>query len=188
MQKLEVNKALRILLITNASILLAGAMFAPISAIFVEKIGGNLLDASFAGGIFALAAGITIFISGKYADVVKENELIVVLGYVVMGIGFAILTIVNSVTVLFIAQIIIGIGEAIYTPAFDAIYSRHVTHEQSGRQWGLWEANRHFSLALGAFIGGYIANRFGFHTLFIFMAVLCFVSAMYIFLLPRKVL
>ena len=55
-------------------ILLAGAMLGPIYALFVEEIGGNLLDASFAGGMFALAAGITTFISGKYSDKIKENE------------------------------------------------------------------------------------------------------------------
>jgi len=48
MYGLFLNRGLRILLVTNAMILLAGAMLGPIYAIFVEKVGGNLLDASIA--------------------------------------------------------------------------------------------------------------------------------------------
>jgi len=76
-------------------------MLGPIYALFVEKIGGDLLDASYAFGVFALAAGVTTFISGRYADRIKENELIVVLGYGIMGIGFLGYTLVNSIWSLF---------------------------------------------------------------------------------------
>lgn len=82
------NKPIRILLVTKSLILVSGAMLGPIYALFVEKIGGDLLDASYAFGIYALAAGITTLISGKYADRVKENELIVVFGYGIMGLAF----------------------------------------------------------------------------------------------------
>ena len=81
MKKLFFNRALRILLVTNGIILFAGAMMGPIYALFVEEIGGDLLDASLTVAIFALAAGITALISGRYADKIKENELIIVLGY-----------------------------------------------------------------------------------------------------------
>ena len=83
------NQALRLLLITNGLVLLAAAMLGPIYALFVEEIGGDLLEASLTGGIFALAAGITTLIAGRYTDKLKENNsLIVSLGYTVMGIGF----------------------------------------------------------------------------------------------------
>lgn len=79
---------MRILLCTNALVLMVGAMLGPIYALFVEKVGGDLMDASIAGGIFALAAGLATLASGRYSDRIKENELIVVLGYTIMGIGF----------------------------------------------------------------------------------------------------
>ena len=76
MKKQICNKSLRILLITNGIVLIAGAMLGPIYALFVEKIGGSLLDASLTGGFFALAAGITTLLAGKFADKHKD-ELIV---------------------------------------------------------------------------------------------------------------
>lgn len=188
MKKQFLNKPLRILLYTNAMILTAGAMLNPIYAMFVEKVGGDLMDASLSGGIFALVAGLTTLLSGKYADKIKENELIIVLGYVIMALGFFLFFFVNSIFFLFIAQAIIGFGEAIYGPAFDAVYSKHLDDHKSGLEWGFWESTNYFTRAVGAIIGGTIATLFGFKTLFIIMAGLCLVSGLYIFHLKRSVL
>lgn len=188
MHRLLFNKALRILLLTNAMVLMSAAMLGPIYAIFVEEAGGDLMDASFAGGIFALTAGLTTLISGKYSDRLKENELIVVAGYTIIGIGFFLYFWVDSMIFLFITQAIIGLGEAIYSPAFDAVYSKHLDGTKSGRQWGAWESMNYFTTALGAIIGGALVTAFGFKTLFIVMAIMCFSSAGYIYHLKRRIL
>jgi len=188
MKQLFFNKALRILLSTNAMILMTAAMLGPIYALFVEKVGGDLMDASIAGGIFALAAGLTTLVSGKYSDKVKENELIVVLGYSIMGIGFLLYFWVNSIIFLFMVQAIIGLGEAIYSPAFDAVYSKHLDGHKSGTQWGAWESMNYFPTAIGAIIGGGLVTLFGFQPLFVIMAMLCFSSALYIYHLKRSIL
>lgn len=182
------NKQISILLVTNGLILIAGAMLGPIYALFVEKIGGNLLDASYAFGAYALAAGFTTLISGRYADKLKENELIVVFGYGIMGLAFLGYTLVNSILSLLLVQIIIGLGEAIYSPAFDAVYSKHLDGHKSGREWGAWEAINYFTTAFGAITGGLLVTFFGFNTMFVVMGLLCFASAIYIFRLPRRVL
>jgi len=182
------NKALRILLFTNGLVLLAGAMLGPIYALYVERIGGDLLDASLTGAFFALAAGITTLISGKFSDKIRENEFIVIFGYLIMGLGFFLYTIIGSITTLFLVQILIGFGEAIYSPAFDAVYSKHLDKNKSGREWGAWEGLNYFTAGIGAIIGGLIVTRFGFNTMFIIMSLLCLGSALYIYLLPRKVL
>lgn len=187
-KKILFNQALRILLSTNAMILLSSAMLGPIYAIFVEKVGGDLMDASIAGSIFAFSAGITTLISGRYSDKIKENELIVVLGYSIMGVGFFLYSWVDSVIFLFIVQAIIGFGEAIYSPAFDAVYSKHLDGNRSGRQWGAWESTNYFTAGTGAVIGGTLVTFFGFHTLFILMTGLCFSSAFYIYHLKRNLL
>ena len=182
------NKAIKILLVTNGLILIAGAMLGPIYALFVEKIGGSLLDASAAFGVFALAAGITTLISARYSDKLKENELILVWGYAIMGLGFFGYTLVNSVWELLVVQVIIGLGEAIYVPAFDAVYSKHLDGKRCGREWGAWEATNYFTTALGAVSGGLLVTNLGFSAMFAIMGSLCFASAIYIFRLPRKVL
>jgi predicted MFS family arabinose efflux permease len=182
------NKAIRILLTTNGLILVAGAMFGPIYALFVEEIGGDLLDASYAFGVFAFVAGIVTLLSGKYADKIKENELILVVGYGVMGIGFLGYIFVNSIFSLLIVQGIIGFGEAIYGPAFDVIYSKNLNKNSAGREWGAYGAMDYFTTALGAITGGVLVTLFGFNIIFVIMGLFCILSAIYILLLPRVVL
>ena len=169
-------------------ILMSAAMLGPIYALFVERVGGDLMDASIAGAIFAFVAGLTTLISGRYSDQIKENELIIVLGYTIMGTGFLLYFWVNSIIFLFIVQAVIGLGEAIYSPAFDAVYSKHLDAHKSGTQWGAWESMNYFTTAIGAIIGGSLVTLFGFQILFVVMAILCFSSALYIYHLKRSVL
>jgi len=169
-------------------ILMSAAMLGPIYALFVEKVGGDLMDASIAGSIFALVAGLTTLISGKYSDKIKENKQVIVFGYAIMGVGFLLYLWVASVVSLFIVQAIIGFGEAIYAPAFDSLYSKHLDRHKSGRQWGAWESINYFTTAIGAIIGGGLVTLFGFQPLFVIMAMLCFGSAIYIYHLKQSVL
>ncbi len=188
MSATALNPALKILIVTNALILLAGAMLGPIYALFVDDIGGSLLDVGWAGGVYALAAGITIYFSGRLSDKVKERELLVVAGYAILGVGFLLYVLVDSIWFLLITQAVIGFGEAIYTPSFDALYSNHLNRKRAGSGWGAWETMYYFTTGAGAIIGGAIAHTYGFTPLFIIMAALCFISATYIYLLPRQAL
>ena len=182
------REALKILIVTDGLVLTASAMIGPIYALFVEKIGGSLLDASIAGGIFALVAGITTLISGRYTDKIKEKRLIVAVGYSLLSIGFFLYMFVNSILFLLFVQVLIGFAQAISAPAFDALYSKHVTKTRSGVEWSKWEAVNYFSGAFGAVIGGVIVSIYGFNMLFIVMAFLCFSSAIYLYFLPKKIL
>ncbi len=187
-QKKFSSKASKIILYTNGLILLSGAMLGPIYALFVEDIGGSLLDASYAFAIFSFTAGIVTALSGKYVDKIKENELILVLGYGIIGIGFILYIFVNSIFLLFLVQIIIGIGEAIAWPAFDVLYNKHLDKNNPGKWWGIWESLNYFTISIGALIGGFLVTFFSFSVMFIIMGILCLISALYILLLPRKIL
>ena len=180
------NKALRLLLLTNGIILLAGAMLGPIYALFVEGIGGDLLDASLTGGIFALAAGLTTLYSGKLCDKGKHPKFIISFGYFCMAVGFFGYNFVDSIYALFFIQIIIGFGEAIYSPAFDSLYSKNLAKTMRGREWGTWEAMNYFSIAIGAAIGGFIVTYLGFRSLFVLMGLISLFSSLFLFFAPKK--
>lgn len=182
------NRALRVLLITNGLILVAGAMLGPIYALFVRKIGGDLLGASLTGASFSIAAGLTTLLAGRYADHSQRSEYIVAGGYTLMGVGFLLYIIVASIWSLLCVELLIGFAEAAYAPAFDRLYTRHLASRKVGREWGMWEGVSYFSNGLGAMAGGIVVALFGFNILFVVMGALCFGSALYMLALPRNIL
>ena len=93
-----------------------------------------------------------------------------------------------KVFTLLLVQIVISFGEAVYAPAFDAVYSKHLDGRKAGQQWGAWESLNYFTTAIGAVAGGIIVTQFGFNMMFIIMAILCLGSAIYIYRLPRRAL
>ena len=188
MIKHRFNKAIRSMLFSDSLMLIATAMLGPLYAIFVEEIGGNLLDAGITFAVFSFVAGVVILISGALSDKVKEVELIIVVGYAVTAIGFFSYIFVDNMTSLMVAQVIVGIGTAVRAPAFDALFSEHLDKHKEGIEWGAWDSLFYFASAFGAVVGGYFASRFGFDYIFIVMATLCAISAVYIYLLPRKLL
>lgn len=182
------DKAIPIIISTDSIVMLATAMLGPIYALFVDEIGGTLLDASLAGAVFALAAGITTIFGGRLTDKIKEKELIVVVGYLIISAGFFLMTQVRTIELLFVIQALIGLGEALYVPAFDTLFSEHTKKRRAGRQWGAWESMYYFTTAIGAVVGGIIVTQFGFSPMFVVMGIMCVASAFYIYFLPRKVL
>ena len=178
----------KILLFSESIILFAGALFGPIYAIFVEEIGGDILDASTAFAIFSITSGVVVFLISRMEDRIKEQELLVVVGYAIIGLGYFGYLFVQTPLHLFLLQAFIGVGIALYLPASDAMYSKHLDYTHAASNWGMWEGMNRLVLGVGALAGGLIVSAFGFPILFILMGIVCLASALFIFLLPRRVL
>ena len=104
---------------------------------------------------------------------------------IVVGLGYLI---VDSPLKLFIIEVIIGLGAAIYIPAFDGVYTRHISQGKSVSQWSSWESMNKIVYGFGAIAGGLIATYLGFPILFVAMFLLCLFSAVLILVLPRELL
>ncbi|HTH72374.1 MAG TPA: MFS transporter [Candidatus Pristimantibacillus sp.] len=182
------NRALKALLIGDALVLTASAMLTPIYAVFVQGVGGDLLDAGITASALAFGSAIASLIAGRYADSLRDKKSLVVLGYAITGLGFLLFTTVNSVWYLAIVQLMIGLVRAFAEPAFDALYSVHLDKKREAEEWGAWEGMSYFVGGLGALFGGLVVSYFSFNTLFLTMAALCAVSAFYMLRVPQRTL
>ncbi|EKE06880.1 MAG: hypothetical protein ACD_18C00249G0015 [uncultured bacterium] len=172
------KQGIKILLISDSWINLSLGMIGPIYAIFVEEIGGDILDASWAYSVYMITAGVVMYLLSKWEDRAKHKEKFVVLGYALTSIAcLSYIFVYNQATLLF-TQVLLGLSVAILSPAFDAIYSHYVKVKEEASNWGLWEALSFIVTGLAAVIGGYMANMFGFRTLFIVMFVISLFGAL----------
>ena len=114
------KKGIRALLLSDALINLALGMIGPIYAIFVEQIGGDMLDASWAYFAYMFTAGSVMYLISKWEDRVKHKEKLVLIGYSLTSIGCLSYLFVSDHITLLITQVILGLSMAILDPAFDS--------------------------------------------------------------------
>jgi len=177
---------LKILLCIQALFALAGGLFGPLYAVFVEEIGGDLLTAGSAYFLFALTVGILIFFISRWEDHVKHKEKLIIIGFGLSALGFLGYNFVFEQIGLFIVQIIFGLGEAVCAPAWDGLYSKYLDKGKFISEWGLYESLNYIIIALGALAGGVIAEFFGFRILFVIMFIISIIGLLISFTLSFK--
>ena len=155
------QKVLKILLLASGLSLLAGGLFGPIYAIFVEQIGGDILTAGTAYAAFAISAGVLIFVISRWEDHIKYKETLVIMGYALGCFGFLGYLLIQDPLDLFAVQVIFGIATAIGTPAYDGLYSKHLDKGKFVSEWGLWESMNYILVGISAAVGGFLAKFFG---------------------------
>jgi predicted MFS family arabinose efflux permease len=182
------NKALRILITTNTAMVFVVGMLGPFYAIFVQKLGGDIAFAGFSWAVFAIVAGVLTILFGRWHLKVKEQELLLVLGYLIRGVVFLSYAFMTSIPQLIFTQVLWGIAVAFGSPAFDATYSLHTTKDDSIVQWGQWEGIAAIAQGMAAIIGGILIQSIGYMPVFLGMSIICFILGIYIWRLPREVL
>ena len=135
-------------------------------------------------------AGITTLRIGRWTDRVKKMRLIIVAGYTLIGIAFSFPNRRNGSDT---CQLVPNTSEswrAIYAPAFDAVYTRHLTDGKTSSGWGALgklRTNLH-DLPLGATVGELLRRRDGFDRSFYHMPWVPsqLVLRTYIYFWPRR--
>lgn len=161
-------KIIKVLLMAEGFYLFAGGLIGPIWAIYVAQIGGDILDASGAFGIFMLTAALTTYLIGRFEDHERHRTKFVVLGYFLGIIGFTGYLFVKNSTQLFIVQGILGLTVAVKDPAYDGLFSKFAKKHLT-LAWGEWEAMDYVSAGIASIVGGLIANFYGFKSLLVCM-------------------
>ena len=181
------HKALKILIISSMFYSFSVGLLAPIFAIFVQSIGGGILEASRAWFLYTLLIGITIVTFGRIEDKVSKREMFLV-GRILFTLSAAGYFFVENIEHLYFIQIILAISVAIIDPAFTALFSSSLRKGKESTEWATWEGATYIVMAVGAIIGGVVADTFGFNPLFAMMAISGALSTLIATMLIRKIM
>ena len=185
----KLNKSLRVLAMVNTAMVFIVAMFSPFYAVYVQdKIGGSLAVAGFSWAVYPIVAGILIFLFSQWGMKVKEQELLLAVGYFIRGLVFLSYAFMGSIAQLIFTQVLWGIGSALGVPAFDATYGKHTSNEKSIAEWGQWEGMAYVATGAAALISGFVIQLVGYFWLFCLMSAASIFLGIYIWLLPRDLL
>ena len=162
-------------------------MLGPLFAVFAERIGGDILDISWAWAVYLIVAGVFIMIVGKMSDgKVFTKERLIIGGYALNAVCTFGYLMVNSPFRLLLIQVGLGIAAAMATPTWDALYAKYEDRRHDGMLWGLSDGQAHLFSGLAIIAGGFVAAYFSFTALFVTMGIIQVISVYNICLILKK--
>ncbi len=170
----------------TAKILLLGAniwyfgegMMGPLFAVFAEKVGGDILDITWAWATYLIITGVMYIVVGKLLNRKSYKVKAMVFGYVLNALFTFGYLFVSSPIQLFIVQAGLGIAEAIGTPAWDSLYAKNLPDDMDSYAWGLSTGQSQIVTGVAFGIGGLITHFISFEVLFITMGIIQLTAAL----------
>jgi MFS family permease len=175
--KFNLRRDSKILLRASLSAYFALGLLIPIYAVFVQSIGGNVLDAGIAYAIFTISTGLFILLFGTSKFFSNHIRTMIVIGYILLALGFLSYLFVKTPIGLFSVELIIGVAMGVLDPAWDAVFSAKLEEKQGSKQWALWAGSTNIVTGISAVVGGLIVSHFSFRALFLIMFAFGILSA-----------
>jgi len=166
---------LRIFIFANALMSLAFGLFGPFYLIFINKIGGSIENFGFAVGLVVLSGSITSLIVGRYSDMVGRKPFLILGGYssALIVVSY---TLINSLWALYVIQILNGVIATLFQTSEHALLADLTIKEKRGHDMGRYFAIVGIVEAFAIFVGGALAQRFGFEMIFYVISIIFVIS------------
>ena len=152
-------------------------MMGPLFAVFAEKVGGDILDITWAWATYLVITGILYIVVGRVINNKDYKVQVMVVGYGLNALFTFGYLIVDSPIKLFIVQAGLGIAEALGTPAWDVLYARNQTEDMDAYAWGLSSGQSQIVTGIAFGIGGVITHFVSFDALFMTMGIIQLLAA-----------
>ena len=149
----------------------AEALLVPFWVVLSNKVGGDVLDAGIAVGIFNIVTGLTVLAIGRTNWYKEHTHGMVFWGFLVSGIAEVSYIFAHTIPELFVVQSIVGISVGILNPAWDSLFTDDGEDGESAARWSFWSGGVEFICGFASILGGFIVTYFGFNALFISMGI-----------------
>lgn len=169
---------------------LGEGLLGPLFAVFAQRIGGNVLDITWAWAIYLGMTGVLTIVAGNVSDRIWQwcgRERLLVAGYALNALCTFGYLLVHSTTGLFLVQAGLGVALALSSPTWSALYARYSPGEKkAGSAWGLVAGEQRLILAVAIVAGGYIVSHYSFSALFIAMGTVQVIATLYLLRILRS--
>jgi len=189
----SINKVIKILILSDIVLLTGLGFVSPIFAIFIANNiqGGDVRVAGFAASVYWIILSIVLIPFGRYLDKKhgeKDDLYFIVIGNILAA--FAIFGYVFSSLPwhIYFLQAIYGIGMGMNIPGYTAIFTRHIDKGKEAFSWSTRAAFIGIGAGITGSLGGIIAYRFGFETLFIGVGIFLLLSASLPLLIKKELI
>jgi predicted MFS family arabinose efflux permease len=184
----KINKSLKALFVLNSIFVFASSLLGPLYAIYVSKIDSKIISVSLSWAIFMFSSTFFMYFVSKYGDKVKEQEYLLAGGFLIRCLAWFGYIFVSNLTGLIMLQVVLGLGEALGTPSWNAIFAKHLDEKKEIMDYSNWNIINNLMVAIATVIGGVVVTYLGFNFLFVGMSFLALLSFVGVLITPRRVL
>ncbi len=171
------QRNVRLLLGSSIFIHMGLNILAPVYAIYVQHIGGQLIDASFSIGFYALLRGILYFVFARFKDQHLPHRPILFGGYMMYAAAYLAYVFIDAPIWLFVIQGWLALADTILNPSWSAVIATSLQTGEERKTYSMFYGYRSLFEAIGAFLGGIAIVSIGFSWTFGLMALFAAYSA-----------
>jgi len=190
----RVNHIILTMINTDLLFYLAVGLTGPIVAIFYSSHvhGGSVALAGMAIAVFWVVKSLVQVPVSLYADHHPgESD-----DYAMMVTGFTLAALVPLCYYLFVTEIwqvylleiMNGIAYGLSVPTYLSIFTRHIDHHRENFEWTLHSNAVGLSYAAAAALGGLLAERFGFRSLFLVTSAVMFMAPIALLFIRKDII
>lgn len=186
----RINKIIWFLVSANVVAIFAFQFFAPFFAVFVTQQieGGTLTVIGAAYSVYWVSKSIFQIPIARYLDKdhgERDEFYALVLGFFIAGLVPWGYFFASKPSHIYLVQIILGLSDSLIVPAWLSTFTRHVDKFRISFEWTLNSVGIGMAAAVAGFLGGILAQKFGFTTVLVLLSIFSFASALIILPLHR---
>mgnify|MGYP001596762622 CR=1 FL=1 len=191
--KSAVNRFIKIMIFADFLVVSGFSFIGPILAVFVtfQITGGSLKVAGTAIMIVWLVKSVLQVPLARYIDKNRgewDDFYTMISGYFLFTLVPFLYIYVTTPGQLYLVQILYGIATALAYPGWISMFTRHVDKDKTGFEWSLYSTAIGIGSGVAAYVGGYLADTFGFNTVFVVVGIISFIGSTCLLLLRKEIL
>ncbi len=169
--KVVLTRPLKIFMATMVLANIASRMYHPLMALYLRNLGAGVQQVGLFFTLSAIAPLAFQILGGWMSDSLGRLKAVAI-GSMAGMIGMLVYVVAPSWQWLLIASAATAVAVAFVAPSFQAFVAEQADEENLGRVYGLSQSIFTIVGIVGPPLGGFLADNFGFQTLFIVAAVL----------------
>jgi MFS family permease len=178
-----VNRVIRHLIVSDFVLNFAFGLLSPIFAVFVLKNihGGELKVIGLAATFYWIARTVTTVPLSRFMDRTngeRDEFYFIVLGTFIMSSVPLFYLFASLPWHIYLIQFVLGLANSMAVPAWRILFTDHIDRGRTGFEWSLEDIAIGVSVAISAYLGSLLADRFGFRIVFILLAILGYLATL----------
>ena len=190
---IKVGRLVKYFIISDFFLLAGWGFIDPIFSVFIiDKVqGATLMTVGIAAAIYWILRAILQIPIANYLDKhegEKDDFMALVLGIFLIGLSAIAMSWVTQVWQLYALHAVHAVAFALYYSSWPTIFSRHLDKDRISFDWSLDSTAAGVAAGITGFLGGTIAQIWGYDVVFFFAGILAFVAAFVLVSAPDLIL